>query len=183
MINKNNTRKWYALQATYGREKKAYDFISSKGTIAFYPTVTSEYVNADGTKTTKESSLIPNIFFVFATDDEVKSYVYDNVNLPFLRFYYNRHHDGTKEPMIIPDHQMESLRIFCKSKESGKKIVMGGVPKFKSGQLVRVVEGPFMGIVGVVKRWNGQQRVGIDVEGLGTFISSYIPNHLLESIA
>lgn len=30
---------WYALRATYGREKKAYDYMTAKGITAFYPTI------------------------------------------------------------------------------------------------------------------------------------------------
>lgn len=29
---------WYALRTTYGREKKAYDYMTVKGITAFYPT-------------------------------------------------------------------------------------------------------------------------------------------------
>lgn len=32
---------WYALRTTYGREKKAYDYMTSKGITAFYPTINS----------------------------------------------------------------------------------------------------------------------------------------------
>lgn len=32
---------WYALRATYGREKKAYDYIIKSGGTAFYPTRTT----------------------------------------------------------------------------------------------------------------------------------------------
>ena len=28
---------WYALRTTYGREKKAYDYLTAKGITAFYP--------------------------------------------------------------------------------------------------------------------------------------------------
>ena len=30
---------WYALRTTYGREKKAYDYMIAKGITAFYPTI------------------------------------------------------------------------------------------------------------------------------------------------
>ena len=33
-----DTPHWYALRTTYGREKKAYDYMSAKGITAFYPT-------------------------------------------------------------------------------------------------------------------------------------------------
>lgn len=29
---------WYALRTTYGREKKAYDYLTARGITAFYPT-------------------------------------------------------------------------------------------------------------------------------------------------
>lgn len=30
---------WYALRTTYGREKKAYDYMTARGITAFYPTI------------------------------------------------------------------------------------------------------------------------------------------------
>ena len=30
---------WYALRTTYGRERKAYDYMTAKGITAFYPTI------------------------------------------------------------------------------------------------------------------------------------------------
>lgn len=35
-----NIPQWYALRTTYGREKKAYDYMIGKGVTAFYPTQT-----------------------------------------------------------------------------------------------------------------------------------------------
>lgn len=49
-------------------------------------------------------------------EDEVKGYAYDNVHLPFLRFYYEQHIEGVrimKEPLIVPDRQIQSLKILC----------------------------------------------------------------------
>lgn len=36
-----DTPHWYALRTTYGREKKAYDYLLSKNVVAFYPTLKS----------------------------------------------------------------------------------------------------------------------------------------------
>lgn len=36
-----------------------------------------------------EKSRLPNIFFAYDTEDELKTYVYDNVNIPYPRFYYH----------------------------------------------------------------------------------------------
>ncbi|MCM1510970.1 MAG: hypothetical protein NC116_09680 [Clostridium sp.] len=64
-------------------KKKAYDYIISKGTTAFLPTLTSMKV-VDGKRRKVEESRLPNLFFAYGTEEEIKSFVYDNVNLPYL---------------------------------------------------------------------------------------------------
>ncbi len=86
---------WYVLRTTYGREKKAYDYIISKGTAAFLPTLTLMKV-VDGKRRKVEESRLPNLFFAYGTEEEIKSFVYDNVNLPYLRFYYRHFRLGNK---------------------------------------------------------------------------------------
>ena len=103
---------WYALRTTYGREKKAYDYMTAKGITAFYPTTDTVKLIKGKRKIVTESRL-PNIFFAYGTEEQLKSFVYDNVNLPFLRFYYRHVHVGRrieKIPMIVPDYQMDSLK-------------------------------------------------------------------------
>ena len=106
---------WYALRVTYGREKKAYDYLVGKHIEAYYPTIKT-VKEVDGKRKTVEESRLPNIFFARGTEEEIKSFVYDNVNLPYLRFYYRHFHEGArivKEPLIVPDYQIESLKIIC----------------------------------------------------------------------
>ena len=81
-----NTPHWYALRTTYGREKKAYDYLVSNNVKAFYPTIKT-VKNVEGQRIAVEESRLPNIFFAYGKEDEIKSFVYDNVNLPYLRFY------------------------------------------------------------------------------------------------
>ena len=76
---------WYALRTTYGREKKAYDYMTAKGITAFYPTTEVVKLIKGKRKIVIESRL-PNIFFAYGTEEQLKTFVYDNVNLPFLRF-------------------------------------------------------------------------------------------------
>lgn len=76
---------WYALRTTYGREKKAYDYMTAKGITAFYPT-TNVVKLIKGKRKVVTESCLPNIFFAYGTEEQLKSFVYDNVNLPFLRF-------------------------------------------------------------------------------------------------
>ena len=175
---------WYALRTTYGREKKAYDYLTAKGITAFYPTTNVVKLIKGKRKVVTESRL-PNIFFAYGTEEQLKEYVYDNVNLPFLRFYYRHIHEGNriiKTPLIVPDYQMESLKIICAADADNTIVSLVKVPKFKKGQLVKVTEGAFKGVVGRVARWQGQQRVAVVVEELVTVVTAYVPSAFLEKM-
>lgn len=175
---------WYVLRTTYGREKKAYDYLRGKNIEAFLPTLTSVKLVAGKRKTVTESR-IPNIFFAYGTEDELKQYVYDNVNLPYLRFYYRHFHEGTqiiREPLVIPNRQIESLKIICSSESEDIILVPADVTKFKTGQKVRITHGNFKGVVGQVARFCGQQRVAVVIDGVLTIATAYIPSAFLNPI-
>lgn len=181
---KNDEPHWYALRTTYGRERKAYDFIIQHDGKAFLPTIKTEKT-IKGKKTCVEVSRIPNIFFAYGTEDFVKSFVYDNVNLPFLRFYYKHINQGNKIgkiPMIVPDSQIRSLQIICEKEESDTLVLQEEVEKFQKGEKVRIIDGDFIGVTGIVARYHGQQRVGLVIEGLLTAVTAYIPTAFLEKI-
>nr|WP_288698007.1 UpxY family transcription antiterminator [uncultured Prevotella sp.] len=190
LVTKSKTQReadvphWYALRTTYGREKKAYDYLTAKGITAFYPTTNVVKLIKGKRKVVTESRL-PNIFFAYGTEEQLKSFVYDNVNLPFLRFYYRHVHEGNriiKTPLIVPDNQMDSLKIICAADADNTFVSLVKVPKFEKGQLVKVIDGAFKGVTGRVARWQGQQRVGVVVDDLVTVCTAYVPSAFLEEV-
>ena len=158
--------------------------MTAKGITAFYPTTDTVKLIKGKRKVVTESRL-PNIFFAYGTEEQLKSFVYDIVNLPFLRFYYRHVHVGRrieKIPMIVPDYQMDSLKIICAADADNTIVSLAEVPKFKQGQMVRVIDGAFKGVVGRVARWQGQQRVAVVLEELVTVVTAYVPSAFLEKI-
>ncbi len=181
-LNYQKTQNWYALRTTYGREKKAYDYIMSHGGTAFYPTITEEKL-VNGKKRLFTVSRLPNLLFAYGTKEEIQSFVYDNVNLPFLRFYYKHIHERTKikrEPLIVPERQIKSLQIICQFEAGDIVVVSQTIDKFQTGDWVRITNGNFKGVEGIVARYQGQQRVGIVIEGLFTVATAYVPTAFLE---
>ena len=175
---------WYALRVTYGREKKAYDYLLGKNVEAYYPTIRTNKV-IDGKRKIIEESRLPNILFARGIEEEIKNFVYDNVNLPYLRFYYRHTHKGErliKEPLIVPDNQIEGLKIICDSEADDIIFLSSDIKKFKTGQTVRIIDGGFKGVIGKVASYHGQQRVGIIMEGLLTVCTAYVPSAFLEII-
>ena len=182
--NPKEPQLWYALRTTYGREKKAYDYMRAKGITAFLPTVsTIKMIN--GKRKSVTESRLPNIFFAYGTEEEIKAYVYDNVNLPFLRFYYRHKHEGKKiekTPMIVPNSQIDSLKIICEAEAEDIIISHTEIPKFEKGQVVRIIDGAFKGVVGRIARYQGQQRVAVVMDELVTICTAYIPSAFIETI-
>lgn len=182
--NPKEPQLWYALRTTYGREKKAYDYMTAKGITVFLPTVnTIKMIN--GKRKSVTESRLPNIFFAYGTEEEIKAYVYDNVNLPFLRFYYRHKHEGKKiekTPMIVPNSQIDSLKIICEAEAEDIIISHTEIPKFEKGQVVRIIDGAFKGVVGRIARYQGQQRVAVVMDELVTICTAYIPSAFIETI-
>lgn len=107
------------------------------------------------------------------------------MNLPYLRFYYRHMHEGariTKSPLIVPQNQIEGLKIICESEADDILYVPEEVQKFKEGQMVRVIDGKFKGVTGRVARYQGQQRVAIIIDGGFTMATAYLPTAFLEYI-
>ena len=175
---------WYALRTTYGREQLAYEYMSSHGATVYWPTM-EQVREVDGKRRKVRISRIPNVLFAHGTLQEVQTFVYDNANLPFLRFYYAKETIGCetfRRPLVVPERQMESLRIICAVDDGNIALVPHTDTHFTKGQQVRITQGRFSGVTGRVARYQGQQRVAVIVEGLFTIATAYIPSAFLEPI-
>ena len=53
---------------------------------------------------------------------------------------------------------------------------------FKSGDYFKVVCGDFKGVVGQVVRAAGQQRIAVELNGIGYVLTAYIPSDFMEKI-
>ena len=176
-----NVKNWYALRTTYSREQQAYDYITAHGGTAYLPTI-NVHKEIDGKHVTKRESRIPNILFAYGTLQEIQHFVYDNINLPYLRFYYTQERFNgniVRRPLIVPERQMESLRILCAIDDGNIALVPQTDIHFHKGQEVRITQGRFAGITGRVARYQGQQRVAVIIDGLITIATAYIPTAFL----
>ena len=175
---------WHVLRTTYGQEKKAYDYMQSKGVKVFLPTERVVRL-VKGKRKQLEVSLIPNMFFAFGTEEELKAFVFDNVNLPFLRFYYRFYYEGKvrkKAPLVVPHSQMRSFQIICDASDENAIVSTRVIPRFQRGEMVRVVGGKFAGVIGRVVKYKAQQRVGMIIDGLVSIATAYVPDAFLERI-
>ena len=177
-------KSWYVLRATYGREKKAYDYIVNDGTVAYLPL---RYIEKRvlGRKKRILAPLLPNILFVYAEKSKIDEYVKQTPELSFLRYYFNHLEtdaNGTNPPLTIAYSEMNNFIDVTSVDDTHLKVVDLSQCHFKSGDKVRITGGAFAGVQGYVARVAGQQRVVVTIEGLCSVATAYIPTAFIETI-
>lgn len=174
-------KKWYVFRATYGRADKASDYIIDDGTYVYIAKrYTCKSVNGKQKKVLK--SLIPNLLFVYTTEGQAKEYVKNTPALSYLTFYYNHFEvtdDQKNPPLIVSRKEMDNFIIATCSNNEHLRFVEESQCHFKGGEIVRITDGDFKGVEGRVARVAGQQRVIVEISGLGLIATAYIPTAFL----
>lgn len=100
-----------------------------------------------------------------------------------VRFWKNKNKKRYNSVMADYDTLDNAMINFIKatSTESDHvRIVSNEQCNFKSGDIVKVIDGEFKGVTGKVARIAGQQRVVVEVVGGCMVATAYIPNVFLE---
>ena len=180
-------KQWFVLRATYGRTEKALGYFQAKNVETYLP---MHYVVkiVNGNRKLIKEPLLPNIIFAYMTREKTHEFVKKPaLTASWIKYYTDKTKPvepemGKNPPVIIPDNEMTNF-IKLTSVNSEHIIVLP--PKrchFKKDDLVRIIEGPFTGVVGKVGRAAGQQRVFVVLEGLCNVATAYIPNDFIQSI-
>ena len=177
-------KRWYVFRATRGRECKASDFLVEDGT---YTYIAQKYVEkyVRGKKKKFLQTLIPNLVFAYTTEEKAEEYVNHTPDLSYLSYYYNHFEEDEEKknpPLTVSLKEMERyIKATC-NKNKHLLFVETSQVHYKSGENVKVVEGPFAGVEGKVARISGQQRVVISLSKIGLISTAYIPTAFIQSL-
>lgn len=90
--------------------------------------------------------------------------------------------NGKHPPLTIPfAAMMNFIKATCTDNEH-IRIVSSDQCHFKSGDIIKIIDGEFKGVTGRVARIAGQQRVVVEVSGLCLVATAYIPSAFIEKI-
>ena len=178
-------KSWYVFRASYGREDKASDYIVEDGTYVY---IAKRYVrkSVNGKQKKVLETLIPNLLFVYTTEDKAKEYVKDTHSLSYLTYYYNHFElddDQKNPPLTVSCKEMENFIIATCNNSEHLKFVDEEQCHFKGGEIVKVNDGLFKGVEGRVARVSGQQRVIITLSQVGLVSTAYVPTAFLTIIS
>ena len=90
--------------------------------------------------------------------------------------------DGVRVPSPIDEEEMRVFMLVTSVDGERLEYLGVGTVDYKKGQRVRVIDGPYKGCLGFIKRVKGNRRLLVSVEGLALVATSYIPAAFLEKI-
>jgi len=180
----DNNKNWYVFRASYGREDKASDYIVEDGTFVY---IAKRYIrkSINGKQKKVLETLIPNLLFVYTTEDKANEYIKNTTALSYLTFYYNHFEldeDHKNPPLTVSCKEMENFILATYNKNEHLKFVEEHQCHFKGGEMVRVIDGMFNGVIGRVARVSGQQRVIVSITNVGLVSTAYVPTAFLQTI-
>ena len=177
---------WYALRATYNRVTLAYERAKQAGITAYMP---MHYVQKTiaGKKERILQPLLPGLFFIYATRVQADYFVKKGPDATsFIKYYLDKtlppEVNGKHPPLTIPNDAMANFIKATNTDNEHVRIVSQEQCRYKSGDMVRVTDGEFEGVVGKVARIAGQQRVVVEISGLCLVATAYIPSGFIELV-
>ena len=176
---------WFVLRATYGRWKKAVDLLEDNDIETYVPMHDiTKLIN--GKRRTFHEPLLPDIVFARLSRTMAEQFVKDPApSSNWLKYYTDKtkpleNATGLNPPIVIPDNEMLNFIKATSVPSEHSGMISKDRVRYKSGDLVQITQGDFKGIIGKVVRAAGQQRIAIELEGIGIFITAYIPNDFLK---
>ena len=177
---------WFVLRVTYNRTQKAHGIISTSDVQSYMPMhfVIKKEI---GKKKRILQPLLPNLLFVYATREAVNSIIKKKEEeTSVLKFYLDKtkplEENGKHPPLTIPFAAMTNFIKATSTDNEHVRIVSPEQCHYKSGDIVKVIDGEFEGVTGKVARIAGQQRVVVEISGLCLVATAYIPNGFLETV-
>ena len=176
---------WFVLRVTYNRTQKACDIISTANVQSYMP---MHYViKKEIGKKRILQPLLPNLFFVYATRETVNSIIKKKgEETSVLKFYLDKtkplEDNGKHPPLTIPFTSMTNFIKATSTDSEHVRIVSAEQCHYKSGDMVKVIDGEFKGVTGRVARIAGQQRVVVEISGLCLVATAYIPTDFIKFI-
>jgi len=143
---------WYAVYTRPRNEKKVYEKLLEKKVETFLPLIKRTRQWKDRKKKV-DMPLFNSYLFVRIDYKDRFSVLQTNGIVKIVNF------NGV--PAVVPDWQIESLRRMITFPE---RIRLENY--MRPGELVKVINGPFEGMLGTIRHLKGQDRLVISIDGI-----------------
>ena len=178
-----DTREWFPMRVTYNRELKVKSCLDELGIENFLP---MQYKIVDDRKGRRmqRAPAIHNLLFIHSDEDTLTTLKRTQRGLEPLRYMTRplAGVPGMKEIIRVPHLQMENfMRVATIDDE---RVMFLDYNDFiaRPGRKVRITEGLFAGVEGVVKRIKNNRHVVVQIEGVAAVAITYVPANCLTAV-
>lgn len=161
---------WYVLRVTYGRELKFQERLKKAGFETFVP-MKKKVVEKSGTQVTLVVPAVSNLCFVNAEKSDIDNFMNDLGEACPGRFIWD---SATGGPAVVADKPMQDFMTVCRVMTDEALYLKDIKERLHAGQKVRVKDGPFKGVEGVILRIKKSRRVVVELSGILAVATTYI---------
>lgn len=172
-----NDLKWYAVRVTYSREMVVKNYLDGCGVENYIPMHLAERIY-NGQRRKVSEPLVHNLIFIRTSAERLREIKTGTV-LP-IRYIIDRE---TNSPTVIPDRQMQDFMTVIATHHQHVEVVPTESLDLRSGDRVRVTDGPFAGIEGRYIRHKGHSKVAVEVRNIATALTAYVPAKYVERLS
>ena len=176
------SEKWYPMRVTYQRELQVKQALDEREVENFLPMRYATVEEPDGGHR-RQVPAIHNLIFVRSTQQIISDLKRHVESLEPLRYITSTSiTSGTHSIITVPDKQMDDFIRVASAEDD--KVMFLEQSEFidRDGVKVRVVEGPFAGVEGVIKRIKRNRRVVVNLQGIAAVALVFVPRCYLQVI-
>ena len=183
-VTANDNFHWFPMRVTYHRELRIKEMLDELGIENFLP---MHYELVETKTQGKKRMLLPaihNLIFVRSTQEYLTNLKMTREEFAPMR-YIMKHplsKDEKSEIILVPDWQMNNFMRVASVQDDRVMFLDSNEFINKVGHRVRVIDGYFSGVEGVIKRINKNKRVVVQLEGLAAVAIAFIPASQLSII-
>jgi transcriptional antiterminator RfaH len=161
-----NIFEWYVIYTHANFEKKVYSSLKQRDIICFLPLVKVTRQWSDRKKTI-EVPLFPNYLFVYTTVNDKIKILEISKEARYVKF------NGAA--VTVSDTEINAIKKFM----NDPSVVMD---ECLEGDNVKIMDGPFIGLTGIIYEKRGKERFGIKLKSINKFLSVEFNSSSIEKV-
>lgn len=183
-VRQGGVIRWFPMRVTYHREMIIKSMLDEMGINNFLP---MHYELVESKTEGKKRVLVPaihNLIFVRSTQECLTQLKMTNKAFSPMRYIMKRplSNNEHSEILYVPDSQMDNFIRVASVQDDRVMFLDNSAFINKVGQRVKVIDGYFSGVEGVVKRINKNKRVVVQLEGIAAVAIAFVPASCLSLI-
>lgn len=178
MDQKGEEMRWYAYKVFFNKVFEADTRIREGGVETYFPVIKEDRLVGDRVVKVHKPA-ISSLLFVHCTEEVALFWQRQLMGKVML---YSHVTDNMRRPSPIDEEEMRVFILVTSVDDERLQYLDVGAVDYRQGQKVRVIDGPYKGCSGFIKRVKGNRRLLVSVEGLALVATSYIPSAFLERI-